>query len=119
MEITVDEWIVHFISDSQKRKDSLRFLEKLFQKCDKLVAVKGGSLMQKIWQMAKESGNWDPDGRKLAKYFLGVFLNNSNKFLILDESNLKPLPLELAQETPSDDFDLVRAAINTTDKTSF
>lgn len=118
MEITVDDWIVHFIaqSDLQKRKDVLRFLEKLFQKCDKLVAVKGGGLMQKIWQMSKESGDWDVASRSLAKYFFRSFLANSNKFLILEESNLKPLSKELEQETPPDDLYLVKAAINTTDR---
>lgn len=116
MEITIDEWIVHFISDPQKREWTLTFLEKVFQKCDRLVTIRGAPLMKKIWRMSKESGNWDPTGRSFAKYFFINFISNSNKFRLLDESELKPLPVELERETPHDDLYLVKAAMNTADR---
>lgn len=116
MEITIDEWIVHFIFDSQRRKDAAQFLETVFQKCDTFVAVKGGGFTQKIWWMSRESKNWDPAARILAKYFLGSFLWNSDKFHLLDESNLNPVPPEIERETPPDDRYLVKTAMSTPDK---
>lgn len=116
MEITVDEWIVYFISDPQRRKDALRFLEKLFQKCDKLCTMGGEALDQKIWRMDKESENWDPIGRRFVKWFIAQIRINPNKFRILEGSDLKILPADLEQETPPDDLYLVKAAMNTADK---
>lgn len=115
MQITVDEWIAHFISDPQKRKDALKFLEKLLQKSDKLVTLRGGPLNRKIFRMAEESATWDSAGRDFVKWFMGEFLNSEN-FLMLYESNLQPLSKELEQETPSDDLYLVKTAINTADR---
>jgi len=116
MEITVDEWIVHFIYESQKREVAVKFLEKIHQKCDKLVAIRGEALDQKIWGMAKNSQSWDIEGRRLAKWFMRVFRNNSDKFRTLEELNMEPLPRDLEQEIPNDDLYLIRTAMCTSDR---
>jgi len=116
MEITVDEWIVHFIYESQKREVAVKFLEKIHQKCDKLVAIRGEALDQKIWDMAKSSQNWDIGGRRLAKWFMRVFRNNSNKFRTLEELNMEPLSVDFEREIPDDDRYLVKTAMCTSDK---
>ena len=66
MEIVVDEWIVHFIYESQRREVVTRLLEKII-KCDKLVTIREEALDQKIWSMAKTSRNWDVGGLLLVK----------------------------------------------------
>ena len=113
MEIIVDEWIVHYISDPPKRGAVFEFLKKVLEKCDRFVTIRGEGLDQKIWRMAKESGQWEPESRTFVKWFMASFRQNSEKFRILEESNAIPVPLELEQETPSDDLYLVRAAITT------
>lgn len=113
MEIVVDEWIVDYIADPQKRGAVFEFLEKVLEKCDRFVTIRGEGLDQKIWQMAKESGRWKPEGRSLAKWFMRSFRNNTDKLHILEKSNAMPVPPALEEKTPSDDLYLVRAAIST------
>jgi len=116
MEITIDEWIVHFISEPQKREVAVKFLEKIHQKCDKLVTIRGGALDQKIWTMAKSSQSWDAEGRKLVKWFMWEFRNNSNKFRVLEESDAEPLSADLGREVPEDDLYIVKTTICTSDR---
>ncbi|MEW6620289.1 MAG: hypothetical protein AB1422_13310 [bacterium] len=117
LNIVIDEWIIHFISPKEstpeKQKIVFEFLQKVFEKCDKFVIIKGGKLEKKIWGIAKESGNWRPEIRSLVKNFIYQFRTNSKKFEILEENNLIPLSSELIQETPEDDLYLVKAAIST------
>ncbi|KPV64127.1 MAG: hypothetical protein AOA66_0442 [Candidatus Bathyarchaeota archaeon BA2] len=114
-EITVDEWIVHFISEPQKREVAVKFLEKVHQKCDKLVTLRGGPLDQKIWKMAKSSQDWDIGGKRLVKWFMREF-RLSSKFRALEELDMEPLPGDLERETPEDDLYLVKTAISTLDR---
>jgi len=116
MEITADEWIVHFINESEKREIAIKFLEKIHQKCDKLVAIRGEALDQKIWDMAKSSQGWDVAGRRLAKWFMRVFRNNSDKFRTLEESDIEPLSPDLENGIPNDDIYLVKTAMCTSDR---
>lgn len=113
MEITIDEWIVHYISDPEKFETTVEFLEKVFNKCDRFVTIKGEGLDRKIWQMDKKSSRWDPKGRKFVKWFMANFRHNSEKFLVLDESGLKPLHPDLEKATPPDELYLVKAATTT------
>ncbi|MFQ6087773.1 MAG: hypothetical protein ACE5K0_02585 [Candidatus Methanofastidiosia archaeon] len=79
MEITIDEWVVHYISDPKKHKIVSDFLEKVLKKCDKFVTIKGEGLDHKMWRMAKKSGYWKPESRKLAKWFMLSFRLNNEK----------------------------------------
>jgi len=115
MEITVDEWIVHFIYESQKREVVAKFLEKIRQKCDKLVTIRGEALDQKIWNMAKISQSWDIGGITLVKWFMREFRNNPNKFRVIEKINIKPLSADLEREIPEDDLYLVKTAMSTSD----
>lgn len=113
MEIVLDEWIYHYISNPRKRETIFQFLENVLRKCDRFVTIRGKGLDQKIWAMAKKSSYWDDTGRKLVKWFMGSFRFNTKKFYVLEESNATALPAELEQETPSADRYLVQAAITT------
>jgi len=113
MEIVIDEWIVHFISDPQKREVVREFLKKVLEKCDRFVTVRGEGLDRKIWRMVKESGQWEPESRELVKKFMARFRHNSKKFRILEGPNMRPVPSELKRKTPSDDLYLVKAALST------
>lgn len=113
MEITLDEWIVHYLSDPQKRELAFEFLDKILKKCDRFVTIEGEALDQKIWKMAKKSGNWDPVGRSIVKWFMASFRQNSEKFRLLKKSKTTPLPPELERNTPPDDLYLIKAAITT------
>jgi hypothetical protein len=111
MEIVVDEWIVHFIYESQRREVVTRFLEKIHKKCDKLVTIRGEALDQKIWSMAKTSQNWDVGGLLLVNWFMRAFRKDPNKFRVIEKANTKPLSADLEREIPEDDLHLIMAAI--------
>lgn len=111
MEIVIDEWIVHYLSDPEKQEIVFKFLMKVFEKCDRFVTIRGKGLDQKIWQIAKKSGYWNPESRRLVKWFMGNFRHNSKKFHVIEDSI--SLPLNLKEETPPDDEYLVKAAVIT------
>lgn len=113
VEIIVDEWIVHYMSNSENRGKIFQFLRKLLEKCDRFVTIRGEGLDQKIWKMAKRSAYWSPESRNLVKWFMANFRTNSKKFLIIEESETVPLSPDLNQKTPSDDKYLVKAALTT------
>jgi len=116
MEISIDEWIVHYISDPQKCGIAFNLLERVYNKCDKFVALQGGGLMAKIWSMSEDFGSWEQNSRGVAKYFFSYFLYNSDKFIQRISQTLCPLPEDLRQQTPNDDIYLVETAMNTQDK---
>jgi len=113
MEITIDEWLVHYISDPQRCEMAFKFLDKVFRKCDKFVTINDKGLMQKIYQMSRDSANWEPASRRIAKYFFASFMVNSSKFHRLDPSTINQLPDDLRQQIPNDDIYLVETAMNT------
>ncbi|MEM3341137.1 MAG: hypothetical protein QW728_00425 [Thermoplasmata archaeon] len=116
MEITIDKWRVHYISEPNKCAEAFSFLEKVFEKCDKLVTLEDAKFTKKIWNMSKESVHWDSARRKAARYFFRYFLYNSNKFSILKKTSIIPISDELRRKVPEDDVYLVDTAINTKDR---
>ncbi|PUA34285.1 MAG: hypothetical protein B9J98_00075 [Candidatus Terraquivivens tikiterensis] len=116
MKITVDEWICHYLSDRERLELISKFLQKMEEKCDKIVVKRGSKLMSKIWNISKESQYWELERRLLAKHFFNSFIKNSNKCEILEEHEIPPMPTGLAQLVPKDDHYLVQTALATEDK---
>jgi len=114
MTIVIDEWIVHFIEEQNKNKEAFDFLQKVYEKCDKLVTIEGGPLMKKIYGVMKGASNWRNTAQvQLAKYFIQNFVKNSDKFILLNENELDDVPDEIQRQIPSKDLYLVQAHINT------
>jgi predicted nucleic acid-binding protein len=86
------------------------------EKCDKIVVKRGSKLMTKIWRISKESQNWEPQRRLLAKYFFNSFIKNSEKCEILEQGEIHPVPAELARLVSTDDVYLLQTALATKDK---
>ena len=113
MEIVIDEWIVHHIGDADKQGAVFHFLQHVLAKCDKFVTIKGEALPEKMLRMTQSPAWWDPVGRELAKRLWREFLWNSEKFRLLEHSDLVAVPAKLERQTPPDDLYLVRAALTT------
>jgi len=116
MEITIDEWLIHYISDQEKARVAYYFLEKVFKKCDRFVTLKNGKLDKKVFWLSKQSGEWEPKRRIVAKYFFNYFFMNSEKFFRMDESETPEMPENIARLTPEDDIYLIRTALKTEEK---
>jgi len=113
VDIVIDEWIVHYIAEPDKRNTALGFLERLLAKCDCLVTMKGGGLDRKVFQMAEECAGCEVKSMKLAKWFMKVFRWNSDKFRVLEESEAAVLPSGLEKAWPQDDLFLLKATLST------
>jgi hypothetical protein len=116
MKITINEWIFHYISSQEKSKLVYRFLQKLWEKCDKIVLKRSSPLMKKIWRLSKDCQYWEPERRTLAKYFINSFIKNPHKCVILENHEIRAIPQQLLSVIPSDDIYLVETAYTTEDK---
>jgi hypothetical protein len=116
MEITIDEWLIYYISDQEKAGIAYGFLEKVFKKCDRFVALKNGKLDKKVFWLSKQSGQWEPKRRIVAKYFFNNFFMNSEKYFRIDESEPPEMPENIARLVPEDDVYLIRTALKTEEK---
>jgi len=115
LEIVLDEWIVHFIADPAKQKETGHLLTSVFRKCDRFVTVAGSPLAQKLYEMCKGYRRFDSAGRALAKMFIMRFLDNSEKLHRIP-TDVAAVPEDLTSEVKEDDRYLVRAALATRDK---
>jgi predicted nucleic acid-binding protein len=116
MNITINEWIFHYISDQEKSELVHSFLQKLLEKCDKIVLKRSSPLMEKIWKLSKVSQYWEPKRRLLAKFFINSFIKNSYKCVILENHEIPEIPQQLLSIIPSDDIYLIETAYATEDK---
>jgi len=114
MEITIDEWIIHYLAEKNKIIIESEILEKIYKKCDKFVILKGERFYQKISRFEKESK--DRVSIILVKNFIRRFIRNSNKTILLEDSDVMDLPDDLEKITPGKDKFLVKTALLTKDK---
>ena len=111
MEIVVDEWIIHHIRERDKNGPLFVLLSKIFRICDNFVTVDYSPLMKKIYEVMRESSNWnDPRQIGVWKYFLRYFFRNSDKFIILDVDVASDLSREETDALPDSDHFLFEIA---------
>ena len=84
-EITIDEWICEYLSKQNLCHKAGRFLEYVFEKCDKLVVRHSSPLLKKIWDLSKQSHNLRPSHQKIVKFFIKAFVKNSQKVKFIRE----------------------------------
>ena len=107
--MVIDEWLWADLAGENtkvKRREAFQFIEAIYNKCDRVVTVKGSRFDQKSMGLFKHP---DVIGLLILKLFKGQFWYNSNKVVILDEDDLPELPEQLATEVKDDDHYLVRA----------
>lgn len=113
-EIIIDEWIWADLAGENSReakKSAFNFICKIFDKCDRIVMVKGSKYNQKLWTFCKNAKSvWDC---QVVKYYLYRFYYNMSKSVLLEGNALKLLPEQLANETNADDHYLVQALLTT------
>jgi predicted nucleic acid-binding protein len=113
-EITIDECICDYLTDERHYIEVGKFLEKVFEKCDKFVIRKPSPLLNKVWKISKASCYWRPSQQKIAKFFMSAFVKNINKVKFLENisSSIDPN----CKELPSEDIYIIETALNTQSK---
>lgn len=108
-DLVVNEWLWSDLlgeNEDPKRRQSLRFLEALTRKPDRLIVVKGSGFDSKAWRLCKLT---DPFSRQVARVYVASIRLNSDKCLELLQPNLPPIEESLASFLKQDDHYLVQA----------
>ena len=99
--IVPDEWLFYDLkgdNGEERQRETFLFLEKVKDKCDKLVILDRSPLIKKIYKLMKNSY---PPVRELSKFFKNNFLLNSEKCKRLNE--VEKLAEELKSKIPRKD----------------
>jgi hypothetical protein len=112
-DIVIDEWLWSDLSgdnSTEAQREAFEFIQAIYDKCDRIVTVKGSQFYQKALIFWKYT---DINRRKISKYYMGRFLHNSHKSVNLEESSLKPIPVHISEATKKDDHYLIQAYLTT------
>ncbi len=110
-QLTIDEWICHYLADDSKYKDTERFLGRLLDICDKIVVKYNSPMYNKLWSICRNSAKWKPSKQRVAKFFINGFIKNQKKVEWID--NCSPVPTEYLEFIHTKDHYLVETALST------
>lgn len=89
-----------------KQIEAFKFLGAVYQKCDRLIAVKGSLFEQKAFGLWKKQ---DIRSYRIAKFYKTHFWYNSTKCVLLESAELQELGTTLLDGIKPDDRYLVQA----------
>jgi hypothetical protein len=113
-DLVIDEWLWSDLIEAngkERRIQAFDFLEAIFNKCDRIVTVRGSAFHEKMGLLWKRADN--ATHNRVARYYRDKFAHNEDKTRLIEESELLELAPELAGDTPPSDRYLVRAQITT------
>ena len=108
-DLVIDEWLWADLAGENtkgKQREAFQFLEAIYNKCDRVVTVKGSRFDQKAMELW---GHTDVFRRRIARFFKAKFWYNLDKSVMLEENELQNLPGQIATEIEHKDHYLVRA----------
>ena len=117
MDVTINEWLFYYLANHVEDKYVLadNIFNKMFERCDKIVLLKGSPMNQKINLLSKINL---PRQRNIIKNFLRMFAYNSEKLKLIE--NVNELPDDIIKLLPKQEKDkdkyLVQTALATNDK---
>ena len=110
-DLVIDEWLWSDLTGENTKagqREAFQFLEAIYNKCDRIVTVRGSRFDQKSLGLFKLN---DIIGDLILKFFKDRFWFNSVKTVLLEEDQLPDLPEHLYKEVEPSDQYLVRAFI--------
>lgn len=110
-DLVIDEWLWSDLAGENtvgEQRETFEFLGAIYNKCDRIVSVRGSRFDQKFFELFRYS---DVIRLGFAKFFKARFWYNSQKTLMLEEEQLQDLPEAIATDTEvkHKDHYLVRA----------
>lgn len=108
-DLVIDEWLWSDLAGENtvdEQRETFEFLGAIYNKCDRIVSVRGSRFDQKFFELFRYS---DVIRLGFAKFFKARFWYNSQKTLMLEEDQLQDLPNAIATEVQHKDHYLVRA----------
>jgi predicted nucleic acid-binding protein len=110
--LVLDEWVwadLNGENGEEAQRETFRLLQRVFEKCDQLVAVEGSQFLRKYSNMMARQISLGDLRRTIIKVFKAQFFLNSEKLHCLQEGSLPDTPPELEHKVKEDDQYLVRA----------
>ncbi len=108
-DLVVDEWLWSDLAGEntvEQQREAYGFLEAVWNKCDRVVTVRGSRFDQKATDLWRHT---DRTRRGIARFYKDRFSYNSDKSVMLEEDQLEDLPEQLAAEIEPADHYIVRA----------
>jgi len=109
MEVVVNEWLLEYLrpdAEESDRRKAFKFVSIVMQKCYKIV-IKGNSpFVNKFRNYSKLSEQYI-DSKQLFSMLHKLLFRDSDKTIIVNDSELQTLPEDIAAKTPSDDKYLI------------
>jgi hypothetical protein len=91
MILILDEWLIHDLQGEngfERQSESFQFLERVKERCDKVVFVRGSKFLEKVWGFSEVSAR-DSELRKKFKFLKTTFIFNNLKSEILDLEDIE------------------------------
>jgi len=89
--LILDEWLIHDLQGEngfERQSESFQFLERVKERCDKVVFVRGSKFLEKVWGFSEVSAR-DSELRKKFKFLKTTFIFNNLKSEILDLEDIE------------------------------
>jgi len=118
MEIVVNEWLLDYLhpnTEESKRNLTLKFINTLVKKCDKMLIRRSSPFVKKFYMYMKQFEQ-DLNFKRRFKKMNELLFRNPDKTTIIDDEDVKFLPKEFEQKVPIDDKYLVELAYSSVDK---
>lgn len=104
----LDEWIWHDLSGEngeEKRKEAFKFLEYVYEKCDKIATIKASKFEKKFFNFCRQT---DLNTRRIANFYKNNILYNSEKYIRVNEDECQKLSEDILSKINPDDQYLVK-----------
>jgi len=98
--LVLDEWVwadLNGENGEKAQRETFQLLQRVFEKCDQLVAVDGSPFLRKYFNMARHVSTGDLRLR-IVKVFKAQFLENSEKLHRLQAGSLPDTPTEFGAQ---------------------
>lgn len=104
----IDEWLLHDLrgdNGEQAKIESLKFLEILKERCDRIAVLRGSQWMKKAYELMKD---YHPFIRFSSKYLHLAILRDPKKCHLLDKNDIAPISDDLRNQIPTEDLYLIQ-----------